>query len=336
MTTAAERAEARRKAILAKRGDRLAKLTTSARGDDATTYLQDDPPSFSKSFLGEDAVLDTLTPPRHSTSPSPSSTPNRHVVPSSSASTPPAPSSTIDAGSLFGDVDSSVWSPDLQEQFRQALLNTTPPSAPFSRVPAGTSNRVSSLGSTAGTENDRPATDPLADTFAPFINGQQGKLFEVYEKLMGGQNPAVTSAANRTKAILGLLQTILSWLLLAYFVWWVEPAAYVQQVGSLDVGRWSRWAVLGENQLKMSEVLLTFRVHPVPFFWAFAALEISFRFYTIRGSFAPENTIQSLLGIIPGLSSVGGIVSIVWLFLNDLASIVFGLGVIVCLASLAK
>jgi hypothetical protein len=40
MSSAAERAEARRKAILAKRGDRLAKLTTSARGDEGT-YLND-------------------------------------------------------------------------------------------------------------------------------------------------------------------------------------------------------------------------------------------------------------------------------------------------------
>lgn len=40
MSSAAERAEARRKAILAKRGDRLAKLTTTARGDEAA-FLND-------------------------------------------------------------------------------------------------------------------------------------------------------------------------------------------------------------------------------------------------------------------------------------------------------
>jgi len=41
MSSAAERAEARRKAILAKRGDRLAKLTTSARGEEGV-YLGSD------------------------------------------------------------------------------------------------------------------------------------------------------------------------------------------------------------------------------------------------------------------------------------------------------
>lgn len=41
MSSAAARAEARRKAILARGGDRLAKLTSSARGEDASTYLHD-------------------------------------------------------------------------------------------------------------------------------------------------------------------------------------------------------------------------------------------------------------------------------------------------------
>jgi hypothetical protein len=38
---AAARAEARRKAILSRGTDRLAKLTTSARGEDAPAYLHD-------------------------------------------------------------------------------------------------------------------------------------------------------------------------------------------------------------------------------------------------------------------------------------------------------
>lgn len=39
--SAAARAEARRKAILSRGGDRLAKLTSSARGDDASAYMHD-------------------------------------------------------------------------------------------------------------------------------------------------------------------------------------------------------------------------------------------------------------------------------------------------------
>lgn len=41
MSTAAARAEARRKAILSRGTDRLAKLTTSARGEDAPILLPD-------------------------------------------------------------------------------------------------------------------------------------------------------------------------------------------------------------------------------------------------------------------------------------------------------
>jgi hypothetical protein len=42
---AAARAEARRKAILSRGTDRLAKLTTSARGEDAPAYRHDGLPS---------------------------------------------------------------------------------------------------------------------------------------------------------------------------------------------------------------------------------------------------------------------------------------------------
>lgn len=39
--SAAARAEARRKAILSRGSDRLAKLTTSARGENAPAYMHD-------------------------------------------------------------------------------------------------------------------------------------------------------------------------------------------------------------------------------------------------------------------------------------------------------
>ena len=39
--SAKARAEARRKAILARGGDRLARITTSARGEDGASYMHD-------------------------------------------------------------------------------------------------------------------------------------------------------------------------------------------------------------------------------------------------------------------------------------------------------
>ena len=41
MADAKARAEARRKAILARGGDRLARITTSARGEDGASYMRD-------------------------------------------------------------------------------------------------------------------------------------------------------------------------------------------------------------------------------------------------------------------------------------------------------
>lgn len=43
MSAAKARAEARRKAILARGGDRLARITSSARGEEGATYMHDGP-----------------------------------------------------------------------------------------------------------------------------------------------------------------------------------------------------------------------------------------------------------------------------------------------------
>lgn len=55
MSSPKERSEARRKALLSRRNDRLKKLTNSARGEDAPQFAHDDPPLVVplKSFIGE-------------------------------------------------------------------------------------------------------------------------------------------------------------------------------------------------------------------------------------------------------------------------------------------
>lgn len=55
MSSAKERSEARRKALLNRGNDRLRKLTSSARGEDAPQFAHDDPPLTVplKSFIGE-------------------------------------------------------------------------------------------------------------------------------------------------------------------------------------------------------------------------------------------------------------------------------------------
>ncbi|KAK0228778.1 hypothetical protein IW262DRAFT_1352928 [Armillaria fumosa] len=93
MSSASARAQARRQAILSRGSDRLAKLTTSGRGEDAPAYMHDDPPvpklSSLSNFTGEE------TPP------------------SRADSTPPSVP------------DPSVWS-EQQQQLMQALMGQLP------------------------------------------------------------------------------------------------------------------------------------------------------------------------------------------------------------------
>jgi hypothetical protein len=100
MSSPTARAEARRKAILARGGDRLAKLTTSARGEDAPAYAA---PGA--------AFVDVPPPPPPKDTPRPSPSP-----------------------------DPSVWPEEQQRQFMQALmggaLNPAPPPPSFGTPPA--------------------------------------------------------------------------------------------------------------------------------------------------------------------------------------------------------
>lgn len=185
------------------------------------------------------------------------------------------PSSSVKPETLFNDVDESVWSPELQEQFRQALLNANPPrSSPSSRVSSGASvsNRGPSPGPQADLGSEQLENDPFVDLFSALGGGAAGagqsnglNMLDLMQKMR--QAPQISDSElqthKRDKAIRKLIQLVSTWLLLAYFVFFLEPAAYKDRVGSLDVGRWTRWAVLGENR-NMLELLSTFKVQPQP------------------------------------------------------------------------
>jgi len=116
--SAAERAEARRKAILSRGGDRLAKLTSSARGEGAVHLHNDPVPNISqgmRNFVGEET---SMPPPPNRGSPSPSSQPSYQ-------STAP--------------LDPSVWSQEQQMQLLQAMMGQPPPVMPPSNGQDATS-----------------------------------------------------------------------------------------------------------------------------------------------------------------------------------------------------
>jgi hypothetical protein len=240
MSTAAVRAEARRKAILAKRGDRLAKLTNSARGDEGT-FLSDgmsidkfsvlspfmcadvsSVSSLSRSFLGEEPNADMPAPSRLSVGPSPGPTQDKPSVASPEAPTPVFSPST-QPETLFSDVDEIVWSPEQQAQFRAALLSANPMhSSPGSRVPSGAA--VSNRGTSPGlqTSSNTEEIDPFAEIMASLggsIPSQSPGLdmFQVLQKMRQGAQPTnpESEVPRYSKAIWRFVQLISTWGLLA-------------------------------------------------------------------------------------------------------------------------
>ncbi|KAK0463891.1 uncharacterized protein EV420DRAFT_1520601 [Desarmillaria tabescens] len=107
MSSASARAQARRQAILSRGSDRLAKLTTSGRGEDAPAYMHDDPPVPKLSSLSNFAEEGTSIP------------------------TPPSRGDTVPTGAP----DPSVWSEQQQQQLMQALMGRLPAGAETSPMP---------------------------------------------------------------------------------------------------------------------------------------------------------------------------------------------------------
>ncbi|KAL9715660.1 hypothetical protein Ac2012v2_000103 [Leucoagaricus gongylophorus] len=327
MSSAAERAEARRKAILAKRGDRLAKLTTSARGEEGVYLGSDNASSRSKNFLGEGSPQ-VSTPSRVPISPS-----SGPITSKLTTALPSAPSPSITPESHFSGIDDSVWSPELQERFRRAPVNID---SPFSNPSGSMSSGVSASGRSPrslGSDGQADA-DPITEMVASLSAGASSSdMFNFLQQVRQGTqatSPEVDTL-QRDKAIRRIIQLVTAWLLLAYFVFFLEPSVYRSRVGSLDVGRWTRWAVLGENR-NMLGLLQTFIVQPQPaFFWAFIALEAVLHFDSLRNVF-PIRSVGLRQDVFDLIKMILAVFNTVTFFLNDLGSIIFGLGVIVFFA----
>ncbi|TFK38663.1 hypothetical protein BDQ12DRAFT_735333 [Crucibulum laeve] len=339
--SAAARAEARRKAILARGTDRLAKLTTSARGDDPA-YMHDDPPlpnisSNSRNFLGEESG-DMPTPAtRGSPSPQPKSS-SRTSGASSSERSSPAPPNPFAAGG-FPSADPSVWSPEQQQQFMAALMGgaSIPPPSPLPQSPLGDPN--------APIDPSLPPMDnPLAAMLFPqgAPNGMGMGMGGGFPFAAGKVPAAPVKPPSKLQKLLPLLHLIATWLLLAYFVLWKEPQVN-EAFGAGVVGGsvWKRWAELGWRS-PIGEGLRAFRVQAVPFFWAFTTLQIALHSLRIFSGF---DTVQppALLALalphlpppIPSLIvNAMKYMQMGSLFLDDLAGLVVGIGFIIYFAGL--
>ncbi|KAH0838777.1 hypothetical protein J3R83DRAFT_7153 [Lanmaoa asiatica] len=298
MSSSAARAEARRRAILSRGGDRLAKLTTSARGEDAPAYLHDVPPRGSAAFVGEETSMPPPPPPPKDT-PRPS---------------PPPPA--------FGtQTDPSVWSEEQQRQFMQALmggvLNPAAQSQPLPPPPA--------------------ADDPFANMMA--------QLTRMNPPPQGGAAagkapapPASPKPPTRLQKWMPLLHLVCMWCLLAFFVLWREPQVFVEKTaGAIEVAFWKRWPKLATQGTLGG----AWGVQVVPFFWTFMTLQVMLHSLRI---FSGHNEVQppALLSVaLPHLPSP--LPSLITnglryfrmgnAFMDDIAAIVFGIGMIVLITS---
>ncbi|KAF9482389.1 hypothetical protein BDN70DRAFT_991181 [Pholiota conissans] len=354
--SAAARAEARRKAILSRGGDRLAKLTTSARGEDAPAYLHDDPPvpnlpsTSTSNFLGEESsdMPSLRSRSSHHSSPSPGTSPSPQPARTTGTNLPR--DANVFDGLAANAPDPSVWSSEQQQQFIQALMNASGgPGGAFPPLPAAADPNV---------PHD-PSMTPLDNPFAALM-GAQGLggaagsggagMFPPFGPGMGMEGmgagfPGAMAPPPKEKTklqkVLPLLHLVAMWCLLAYFVLWGEPSVHREITGE-DVawnatGIWKRWSALGQRSPLLSTSMETFKVHVVPFFWAFTTLQIalhSLRIFAGFDSVQPPTLLALVLPHLPPPLPSLIINSMKYmqmgsLFLDDLSGLVVGVGFII-------
>ncbi|TFY63463.1 hypothetical protein EVJ58_g3236 [Rhodofomes roseus] len=303
MSSAAAKAEARRKAILARGGDRLARLTSSARGEDASAYLHDDPPLAPlptnrptlERFVGEETSMPRPTPTSTAAAPRPAPKPQ---APGTRAGTqlPPAQEEQM-------------------RQFREAFAAAAGGSFP-------------SLPSTA------PGEDPLAAMMASMSQpgGMPGMSGIPQQKV------AAAKPKTRLQKLLPFIHLTAAWMLLMYFVFWREPEAFESRTHRLlsdDV--WRRWAELGWKSPSDG-----WGVQPVPFFWAFTALTLALHSWRIFSRVdAPQLPMLLALALphlpppFPSIITNGlAYLKIGSVFLDDIAGLLVGIGLFIWIAAL--
>ncbi|KAI9437022.1 hypothetical protein H4582DRAFT_2099632 [Lactarius indigo] len=310
MSTAAK-AEARRRAILSRGTDRLSKLTSSARGDDAPQFVHPEtptppsPPSAPRAnitdFIGDDPFPTQPAAPQP-----PRRVPDPHgsrYGSSGLGSSPPNP---------------PAWSDEQQQQFLRALLGGTPPIG-------------SPLGPDALGQNGAMTDDPLLALMSNFATGAGAG------KGAGSVPRSQTEARPKTLTLklLPILHVFSVWALVAFFVFWMEPEAFRAQNSAVvaSSNMWSRWARLATGSVEGN----LWSVEAIPFFWAFVSLELglhSIRIFSGFDAAQPPMLLSLALPYLPKpLPSVimygFGYMQLAGAILDDLAAAVVAIGLFI-------
>ena len=204
--------------------------------------------------------------------------------------------------------DPSVWLPEQQQQFMQALLAA---SSGAGSTAGSTGSGGLPLSSPIGDSGPfDPNSPPMDNPFAALMGmagaggpgGPGAGMFPPGMSMPPGMGMGVDTTPPKPKSrlqkALPILHLVVMWVMLAYFVFWAEPRAYAESVplhgsGSTGVvGMWDRWALLGKKSELVKNGLGVFEVHIVvslhsttdnrhsltlesqPFFWAFTTLQI--------------------------------------------------------------
>jgi len=169
--------------------------------------------------------------------------------------------------------DPSVWLPEQQQQFMQALLAA---SSGAGSTAGSTGSGGLPLSSPIGDSGPfDPNSPPMDNPFAALMGmagagGPGGPGAGMFPPGMGmGVDTTPPKPKSRLQKALPILHLVVMWVMLAYFVFWAEPRAYAESVplhgsGSTGVvGMWDRWALLGKKSELVKNGLGVFEVHIV-------------------------------------------------------------------------
>ncbi|KAK1222443.1 hypothetical protein PQX77_014712 [Marasmius sp. AFHP31] len=354
--SAAEKAAARRKAILSRGNDRLAKLTTSARGEDAPAYRRDESPPVAshssnvRNFVGEESMMPT-PPARVSPSPAPSplSQSQNHSSPSSSFTAP----------------DPSVWSEEQQQQLLQALMGGFGGGMGMGG-PNSSSPGQPAIGEVPGAPQIPPslADNPLAAMLFGAAGGQgatggmppfpppgMGMGLGKGASSSGGAGTQVqTKKRSKLQKLMPLVHMVAIWALLAYFVVVREPEAHASVRGEaaslggrIDwTGMWRRWADLAHKSPQATIQTQGWTIAVLPFFWAFMTLQIALHSTRIFYGFDTAQPPALLAMVLPQLPppfpalivNAFKYIQMGSILLDDIAILAVGTGFVIWIAGL--
>jgi len=191
-----------------------------------------------------------------------------------------------------------------------------------------------------GVEAVDPTLPPMDNPFAAMLFPQQG--IGAGMGMGNGSGKALAqdvAPPTKLQRLMPFVHLGMMWCLLAYFIVWEEPRVYKERQLGEEFGIWRRWAELHmKGPIGITMHMLQIQI--VPFFWAFATLQIvlhSARIFSGFDTVQPPMLIALALPHLPPIVSSTIMTTLKYLqlgslFLDDLSGLIVGLGFMVLLS----